>query len=47
MILRLAQNIHAPYYALAIVGTTANIVEIWWTSRRQVASVPRVVMASS
>ncbi len=30
--LRLEQNIHAPYYALAIVGTLANVVEIWWTS---------------
>jgi len=35
MILRLAQNIHAPYYALAIVGTSAVAIEIWWTSRKK------------
>jgi Na+-translocating ferredoxin:NAD+ oxidoreductase RnfD subunit len=44
MALRLAQNIHAPYYALAIVGTTANIVEIWWTSRSHVTE-PRMALA--
>jgi hypothetical protein len=40
--LRLAQNVHAPYYALAIVGTTANLVEIWLTSRKAVPSAPGV-----
>jgi Na+-translocating ferredoxin:NAD+ oxidoreductase RnfD subunit len=35
MILRLAQNIHAPYYALAIVGPLAIATEIWWTSRKK------------
>jgi hypothetical protein len=46
MALRLAQNVHAPFYALAIVGTLANIVDIWWTSKRRVPSSPRVeVMA--
>lgn len=35
MILRLAQNIHAPYYALAIVGPLAIATEIWWTSRNK------------
>jgi len=34
MILRLNQNIHAPYYALFLVGPIANFIEIWWTSRR-------------
>jgi len=38
MILRLAQNVHAPFYALAIVGPAALAVEIWLTSR-QVRSV--------
>lgn len=32
-VLRLMQNIHAPYYALFIVGPLANLVEIWWTER--------------
>jgi Na+-translocating ferredoxin:NAD+ oxidoreductase RnfD subunit len=40
--LRLDQNIHAPYYALAIVGTTANMVEIWVTSRKTVPAAPGV-----
>ena len=33
MIFRLMENVHAPYYALFIVGPTANLVEIWWESR--------------
>lgn len=33
-ILRLNRVIHAPYYALFLVGPTANALEIWWTSRR-------------
>jgi enediyne biosynthesis protein E5 len=41
MALRLAQNVDAPYYALAIVGPLANVVEIWWTSNRRVPSRPR------
>jgi Na+-translocating ferredoxin:NAD+ oxidoreductase RnfD subunit len=32
-VLRLMENIHAPYYALFTVGPIANLVEIWWTSR--------------
>ena len=30
MVLRLAENIHAPYYALTIVGPAALMIEIWW-----------------
>lgn len=37
MVLRLAENIHAPYYALTIVGPLAMAIEIWWTSRKQVS----------
>jgi Na+-transporting NADH:ubiquinone oxidoreductase subunit NqrB len=37
MVLRLAENVHAPYYALFVVGPTANLVEIWWTERRRAA----------
>ena len=35
MILRLAENIHAPYYALAIVGPIANAIEIAMTQKRK------------
>ncbi len=45
MVLRLAENIHAPYYALAIVGPIANIIEIWWTSSRKLAAQPREALA--
>ncbi len=32
-ILRLNRVVHAPYYALFLVGPTANVIEIWWTGR--------------
>ncbi|HYE75908.1 MAG TPA: hypothetical protein VEF04_21365, partial [Blastocatellia bacterium] len=35
MILRLMEVVHAPYYALTIVGPLANIIEITLTSRAQ------------
>ncbi|HEY8461444.1 MAG TPA: hypothetical protein VIM99_13735, partial [Blastocatellia bacterium] len=35
MVLRLAENIHAPYYALTIVGPAALAFEIWWAARKQ------------
>jgi hypothetical protein len=35
MILRLAEVVHAPFYALFLVGPAANLIEIWWNSRRQ------------
>ena len=34
MILRLNQVVHAPYYALFIVGPSAMLFEMWWKSRR-------------
>ena len=41
MILRLFENVHAPYYALFIVGPAANLIEIFLLSRRaSPASVP-------
>jgi enediyne biosynthesis protein E5 len=39
-ILRLAQVVHAPYYSLFIVGPTANLIEIWLTSRKHGGTVP-------
>jgi Na+-translocating ferredoxin:NAD+ oxidoreductase RnfD subunit len=35
MILRLTENIHAPYYALFIVGPIANLVDIYWLSKKK------------
>jgi enediyne biosynthesis protein E5 len=35
MVLRLAQVINAPFFALFLVGPTANAVEIAWQARRQ------------
>jgi Na+-translocating ferredoxin:NAD+ oxidoreductase RnfD subunit len=34
-VLRLFESVHAPYYALFLVGPTANLVEIWLTPRRK------------
>ncbi len=39
-ILRLQQNLHAPYYALFTVGPIANLVDIWLTERRQKLASP-------
>ena len=41
MLLRLAENVHAPYYALFLVGPTANLVEIYLTRRRAAAVSPK------
>lgn len=35
MILRLAENVHAPYYALSIVGPTALATEIYLSGKRR------------
>ena len=32
-VFRLMQVVYAPFYALFIVGPTANMLEIWWESR--------------
>jgi enediyne biosynthesis protein E5 len=32
---RLAQVVYAPFYALFFVGPAANLIEIWWESRRK------------
>ena len=42
MILRLLEVVHAPYYALFLVGPTANLIEIFLTSRRREQSVTAV-----
>lgn len=39
MALRLAEVVHAPYYALFIVGPTANSIEIWLTRKRRMRSI--------
>jgi Na+-translocating ferredoxin:NAD+ oxidoreductase RnfD subunit len=47
MILRLAQNVDAPFYALAIVGPIAMAVEIYLTGKRRPVSNAASVYASS
>jgi Na+-translocating ferredoxin:NAD+ oxidoreductase RnfD subunit len=44
MILRLNESVYAPFYALFMVGPVANLVEIWWNTRRS-ASVPTAELA--
>jgi Na+-translocating ferredoxin:NAD+ oxidoreductase RnfD subunit len=34
MILRLNESVYAPFYALFLVGPSANLIEIWWHSRQ-------------
>ena len=38
MVLRLNESVHAPYYALFLIGPAANLIEIWWHSRRPMAA---------
>ncbi len=46
MLLRLAEIIYAPFYALFLVGPAALLVEMWWTGRqRQRAPEPEVAPA--
>lgn len=35
MILRLSENIHAPYYALFIVGSATTLIDILWLSKKR------------
>jgi Na+-translocating ferredoxin:NAD+ oxidoreductase RnfD subunit len=35
MILRMNESVHAPYYALFIVGPIANLVDIYWLSDKK------------
>jgi enediyne biosynthesis protein E5 len=37
-VLRLTENVHAPYYALFIVGPITNVIDIWWQSRKAAPS---------
>ncbi|MGP0067687.1 MAG: hypothetical protein ACLQGP_29335 [Isosphaeraceae bacterium] len=46
-ILRLNRVVHAPYYALFLVGPTANALEIWWDSRRRAAPAPAVAQEAT
>ncbi len=34
MILRLHESVYAPLYALFLVGPAANLIDIWWHSRK-------------
>jgi Na+-translocating ferredoxin:NAD+ oxidoreductase RnfD subunit len=34
MVLRLCESVHAPYYALFLVGPSANWLDLWWRARR-------------
>ena len=34
MLLRLHESVHAPYYALFLVGPGTNLLDIWWRARQ-------------
>jgi len=38
MLLRIERVVHAPYYALFLVGPVATVIELWWVSRRSARS---------
>jgi hypothetical protein len=38
MVLRLYESVHAPYYALFLVGPSANLIESCWHARRSAAA---------
>ena len=38
--LRLAEVIYAPFYALCLVGPASLVLESWWTSKPQRSSNP-------
>ena len=38
-IFRLFQQVHAPYFALFLVGPAALLIEMWWKSRKAPAKV--------
>jgi Na+-translocating ferredoxin:NAD+ oxidoreductase RnfD subunit len=46
-VLRLFQNIHAPYYALATVGPAAVILEIVFTQVRSVSATEKPAVAAA
>jgi hypothetical protein len=46
-IFRLFQNVHAPYYALFVVGPTANLIEIWLNSRKEAAAAKPTAPATA
>ncbi len=35
MVLRMTENVHAPYFALFLVGPIANLVDIFWLSKKK------------
>lgn len=43
-VLRLMGNVHAPYYALFLVGPAANLLEIWRTNRKP--TIPPAAVAA-
>lgn len=45
MVFRLAENVHAPYYALAVVGPAAIALEIYWSGQKRIT--PHLAQASS
>jgi Na+-translocating ferredoxin:NAD+ oxidoreductase RnfD subunit len=40
MVLRLNESVHAPYYALFLIGPAANLIDIGWYAQRSRAATP-------
>ena len=43
MVLRLGESVHAPFYALFLVGPVALLVEMWWNDRKARRAEPALV----
>ncbi len=46
-VLRLGEYVHAPYYALFLVGPITNVIDIWWLSGRTDSGRDEVAAAGS
>jgi Na+-translocating ferredoxin:NAD+ oxidoreductase RnfD subunit len=44
MVLRLNENIHAPYYALTIVGPAAMAIQLWWDAKKRASGSNPIVV---
>ena len=40
LLLRLGESVHAPFYALFIVGPLAMLIEMWWNERKTPTETP-------
>ncbi len=47
MVMRIGEVVHAPFYALFILGPIALLIEMWWNDRKQRADVAETTDAAT